>query len=72
VWCFTGKTWEELTRPGAPLVWGVLLEQIDVLVDGPFIAKKRSLALPWRGSSNQRVIDVQMSLESGEIIGLHN
>jgi len=72
VWCFTGMTWEELNKPGAPSAWGVFLEQIDVLVDGPFIAKKRTLALPWRGSGNQRIIDVQDSLESGQIIGLHN
>ena len=70
VWCFTGKTWEELTKSDAPPEWGLLLEQTDVLVDGPFISKKRTLAMPWRGSGNQRVIDVQSSLESG--ICLHN
>lgn len=68
VWCFTGKTWEELTSSNALPEWGIMLEQIDVLVDGPFIAKKRTLALPWRGSGNQRVIDVQASLENGELI----
>lgn len=67
VWCYTGKTWEELTKTDAPTEWGVFLEQIDVLVDGPFIAKKRTLALPWRGSGNQRVIDVQASLENGQL-----
>jgi len=65
VWCFTGKTWEELTKPGAPREWGALLEQINVLVDGPFVEAKRTLALPWRGSANQRIIDVQASLEGG-------
>ena len=65
VWCFTGKTWEELTNANAPREWGELLEQTDVLVDGPFIAAKRTLNLLWRGSRNQRVIDVQASLEDG-------
>ena len=65
VWCFSGKTWEELTAAGAPREWGELLEQTDVLVDGPFDIAKKTLNLLWRGSRNQRVIDVQASLENG-------
>ncbi|MCL1820138.1 MAG: anaerobic ribonucleoside-triphosphate reductase activating protein [Oscillospiraceae bacterium] len=68
VWCWTGKTWEELTKPDAPPEWGLLLEQADILVDGPYVTEKRTLALPWRGSSNQRVIDAQASLESGKVV----
>ena len=67
VWCFSGKVWEELTQDGAPPEWRALLEQLDVLVDGPYISSKRTYDLPWRGSANQRVIDVRASLASGEI-----
>jgi anaerobic ribonucleoside-triphosphate reductase activating protein len=45
-----------------------LLELCDVLVDSPFILAERDLSLPFRGSRNQRVIDVQPSLEKKEII----
>jgi anaerobic ribonucleoside-triphosphate reductase activating protein len=47
---------------------GSCLELCDVLVDGPFILEQRSLALKWRGSHNQRVIDVPKSLATGEVI----
>ena len=43
----------------------ILLENIDVLVDGPFIQEKKDLTLKWRGSSNQRVISVQPTLAHG-------
>ncbi len=45
-----------------------LLELIDVLVDGPFIEAKRSLELPFRGSSNQRILDVPASLAAGKAV----
>ena len=41
---------------------------VDVLVDGPFILEKKDLSLRFRGSSNQRIIDVPASLEKGEVI----
>ncbi len=53
IWCYTGFTLEQLKDvPGAP----ELLKLIDVLVDGPYIAALRDTTLPFRGSSNQRVI----------------
>ena len=45
-----------------------LLEELDVLIDGPFLLEQRTLALPWRGSRNQRVIDVPASLAAGEAV----
>lgn len=61
VWCYTGYTWEEiwkkLGRNEADL-----LRRVDVLVDGRFVKEQRTLDLPWRGSKNQRLIDVQRSL----------
>ena len=66
VWCFTGYLWEEI------LEWEdnrrQMLKYIDVLVDGPFEKDKMSLDIPWRGSSNQRLVDVQASLEKGEVV----
>ena len=44
-----------------------LLEQLDVLVDGPFVLEKKSLSLRFRGSENQRLIDVPASLKQGAV-----
>jgi anaerobic ribonucleoside-triphosphate reductase activating protein len=63
-WCYTGFTYETLiTRAQREL-----LELLDVLVDGPFIEKLRDPDLLFRGSSNQRLIDVQKTLYAGEVI----
>lgn len=65
IWCYTGYLYEELMQnPGH----AVLLKQIDVLVDGRFDLTKRNLSLCYKGSSNQRIINVAKSLERGEII----
>ena len=45
-----------------------VLKYIDVLVDGQFVDEKKDLRLKWRGSSNQRVIDVQKSLKQGKVV----
>lgn len=64
IWCYTGFTFETLiTRAQREL-----LELLDVLVDGPFVQALRDPDLLFRGSSNQRLIDVQASLYAGEII----
>jgi anaerobic ribonucleoside-triphosphate reductase activating protein len=65
VWCYTGWTWEEIMQD--PHKRG-LLAYIDVLVDGRFDLKQRSLELKWRGSKNQRVIDVSESLFKNEVV----
>ena len=62
IWCYTGFTFEQLlTNPRQR----ALLELIDVLVDGPFVKEERDETLVFRGSRNQRIIDVQASLRSG-------
>jgi len=68
IWCYTGFTFEALLNNPRQRA---LLEQIDVLVDGPFIRAQRDETLFFRGSSNQRIIDVQRSLAAGEIITLN-
>lgn len=64
VWCWTGYQFEELMQSHDSRE---ALKYIDILVDGPFEKDKRSLNLIWRGSANQRIIDVQKSLEKGDI-----
>ena len=65
-------TWEELTDPANKRCHGddtdAILSMTDVLVDGEFELDKRDLMLRFRGSSNQRVIDVKASLETGEVV----
>jgi len=69
VWAYTGWTFEELLKL-AETDEGkrALLEETDVLVDGPFILAQRTLSLPWRGSRNQRLLDVKASLAAGRAI----
>lgn len=66
VWCYTGFTFEELITYGSE--YTELLKYVDVLVDGKFIKDKRNLAFAFRGSSNQRIIDVQKSIETGDTV----
>lgn len=62
---YTGYTWEVLQeRAARELAIKRLLEYVDFLVDGPYIDDLRDMSLPFRGSSNQRVIDVKASLVS--------
>lgn len=73
VWMWTGFTWEELmTPPPHPdATWLMRRELVlccDVLVDGRFEKDLKDPTLPWAGSTNQRVIDVQKSLAAGQVI----
>ena len=61
IWMYTGYDWEDVSD--LPV-----MEYIDVLVDGRFIEDKKDTLLPWRGSSNQRVIDVKKSKQAGRPI----
>lgn len=65
VWCYTGFTYEQmLANPKARR----LLDQIDVLVDGKFIQEEKSYDIYFRGSRNQRIIDVPKSLEQEQVV----
>ena len=62
IWIYTGYKYEQLLFEGKFNVIQIL-KHTDVLVDGKYIEEKRDINLKWRGSSNQRVIDVQKSLK---------
>ena len=64
---YTGYLYEQLLAMKDPFVQR-LLELADVLVDGPFILAERNLTLQYRGSENQRVIDLKKTKEAGEIV----
>ncbi len=66
---FTGYTFEQLfARLDERPAWRALLEQTDVLIDGPFIEEQKSLILRFRGSKNQRSLDARASLAAGRAI----
>lgn len=65
IWCYTGYLFEDLLKDKQ---FEELLSYIDVLVDGPFDFTKRDLSLLFRGSANQRLIDVPKSLSLGSAV----
>ncbi len=70
IWCYTGYTFENdlLCESRARCeCTDEMLKNIDVLVDGEFIEKLKDISLPFRGSSNQRIIDVKRSIEGGPV-----
>ncbi len=60
IWLYTGSVWDEIKDHE-------IIGYVDVLVDGEYVKELRSTQLYWRGSSNQRVIDVKKTLESGTL-----
>lgn len=86
IWVYTGMVWEDIIKyrkdennpildsksPTKEETRAMLLNHIDVLVDGPFECDKRDLALAFRGSTNQRIIDVKKSLESDKVVLWNN
>ena len=70
IWCFSGFTYEELKTDGSHPrceVTDEMLDQLDVLVDGRFVEELKDISLRFRGSSNQRLIDMKKSREAGEL-----
>lgn len=61
IWLYTGYLWEEICHLE-------LIPYLDVVVDGRFVEELKDNNLPWKGSSNQRVIDVQMTLQLGKTV----
>ena len=61
IWLYTGAKWEEICRMD-------LMEYVDVLVDGEFECDKKDANLHWKGSANQRVIDVKETLKTGNVV----
>ncbi len=70
IWCYTGDVYEELASPESDRHTqhtDELLGLVDVLVDGPFVEELHNITLRFRGSSNQRVIDMNATREAGEV-----
>lgn len=61
IWCYTGYQYEDIEKYD-------IMKYLDVLVDGPFIKDLKDEKLHWKGSSNQRVIDIKETRETGKIV----
>ena len=70
VWAYSGYLFEELVEGKAGPLAIELLMLCDVLVDGPFVQDLKTFSVKWRGSSNQRVIDVPASLAAGSAVDM--
>ena len=71
IWCFTGFTYEELLSEGSHPrceATDAMLSLLDVLVDGRFVEELKNISLRFRGSSNQRLIDLNATRQTGEIV----
>ena len=77
IWCYTGYTWEQIFKMGQldDLHYRIYddvrqdaIRMIDILVDGQYMDELRDLTLAFRGSSNQRIIDVQKSIKTNSIV----
>lgn len=76
IWLYTGFTWKEIAKGnmedgfkyGEWTKRAKIITECDVLVDGKYIDSQRDITLKWRGSSNQRVINVQKSLSQNRVI----
>lgn len=65
IWIWSGFTWEQIIQDRKKFE---LIEMCDILIDGKFILEQKDLNLKWRGSSNQRVIDIQKTISEQKII----
>ncbi|MDF2313953.1 anaerobic ribonucleoside-triphosphate reductase activating protein [Lactiplantibacillus pentosus] len=66
IWSWTGYTWDELQQDSEDKL--KMLSLIDILVDGRFLQDQMDLSLQFRGSANQRIIDVPKSLSTGDVV----
>lgn len=74
IWCFTGFVYDKDLLKGQrkhTSATDEMLSYIDVLVDGPFILQQRDISLWFRGSKNQRVLDMKQTLQQGSIVLYH-
>ena len=72
IWCYTGFTFEEIIKMSEEKpIYREFLDKIDVLVDGRFKIEERDLNLLFRGSRNQRLIDVKKSLDANKVVLLN-
>lgn len=69
IWLYSGYTYEQICQSRESLK---VLTCVDVLVDGPYIDEQRDITLAFRGSKNQRIINVQKTLQQGEIVLYEN
>ena len=72
IWCYSGFTFDEImgkSRASGPTA-KELISYIDVLVDGRFVENLKDISLKFRGSSNQRIIDIKETLKQGKIVEL--
>lgn len=65
IWCYTGYTFEELIQNSDKLK---LLKEIDILIDGEFIEELKDVTLKFKGSSNQRILDIKESLRQNKAV----
>lgn len=63
IWLYTGWTWETIAKKN-PIGWKLIQDFVDVVVDGPYIKSLKDITLKFRGSSNQRIIDVKKTLSN--------
>lgn len=71
IWAYSGYLFDRdilSGRLGDPAITRELVSCLDVLVDGPFVLEQKNLSLRFRGSSNQRIIHIPLSLERGEVV----
>lgn len=82
IWLYSGYYWEEIFEPSFTSqsqewidkylsdceIRKQIIKQCDVMVDGRYVDSERDVSIPWRGSINQRVVDVQKSLEQNEVV----
>ena len=74
IWLYTGFTYEEIMESNDEIMKKrqEIIKNLDVLIDGKFVEDLKNLNLKWRGSSNQRVIDIKKTFESNKIVLLEN